>query len=168
VRWLGFSAHSTRAAVEALKAFPFDTVMFPISLADYYLRDFGRDVLEAAAARDAAVLAIKPMSMGAWPKDATHTRNWWYRTMETQDEVSLALRFSLSLQGVIAGIPPSFVELLDKAIAAGVAYQPATTEDKDQLRRLAQNCESLFLREDEKGDSIGLNHRGPFVEHPYG
>ncbi len=168
VRWLGFSAHSTRAAVEALKAFRFDTVMFPISFADYYLREFGREVLEVAAARDAAVLAIKPLSMGAWPKDATHTRNWWYRTTETQDEVSLALRFSLSLQGVVAGIPPSFVELLDKAITAGVAYQPATTEDKDQLRKLAQSCESLFLREDKKGDSIGWNHRGPYLEHPYG
>jgi len=49
-------AHSTRAAVEALKAFPFDTVMSPISFADYYLRDFGREVIEAAGKRGAAVV----------------------------------------------------------------------------------------------------------------
>jgi predicted aldo/keto reductase-like oxidoreductase len=167
-KWLGFSAHSTRAALEALKAFPFDTVMFPISFADYYLRDFGREVIEAAEKRGSAVVAIKPMSMGAWPRDAQRTRDWWYRTTETQDEVSLALRFSLSLKGVVAGVPPSFVALLDKAIQGGVDYRPATSADKDQLRELAQKCVALFIREDEKGNSTAMNFRGPFPDHPYG
>jgi predicted aldo/keto reductase-like oxidoreductase len=167
-KWLGFSAHSTRAALDALKAFPFDTVMFPISFADYYLRDFGREVIDAAERRGSAVVAIKPMSMGAWPRDAQRTRDWWYRTTETQEEVSLALRFSLSLKGVVAGVPPSFVVLLDKAIKGGVEYRPATSADKDQLRELAQKCVALFTREDEKGNSTARDFRGPFPDHPYG
>jgi hypothetical protein len=36
--------------------------MFPISFADYYLRDFGREVIETAEKRGSAVVAIKPMS----------------------------------------------------------------------------------------------------------
>jgi predicted aldo/keto reductase-like oxidoreductase len=166
-RLLGFSAHSTRAAVEAMKAFDFDTVMFPISFAEYYLRDFGREVLEVAEDRGASVLAIKPMCMGAWPKDVPRARNWWYRTTETPEEIELSLRFSLSLKNVVTGIPPSFVELVDKAIAAGVAYRPATTEDKDQLRELAARCESVFIREDERGNSSAMNHRAPYPDHPH-
>ena len=166
VKWLGFSAHSTRAAVNAMRAFDFDTVMFPISFAEYYLRDFGREVLEVAAERGAAVIAIKPLCMGAWPKDVERTRNWWYRTTETPEEISLALRFSLSLKNVITGIPPSFVDLVDKSITAANGYQTATAADRDQLRDLAQKCESVFLREDNLGNSTARNHRSPYPEHP--
>jgi aryl-alcohol dehydrogenase-like predicted oxidoreductase len=166
VKWLGFSAHSTRAAVNAMRAFDFDTVMFPISFAEYYLRDFGREVLDVAAERGAAVIAIKPLCMGAWPKDVERTRQWWYRTTETPEEISLALRFSLSLKGVVTGIPPSFVDLVDKSITAAKGYKTATAADRDQLRDLAQKCESVFLREDNLGNSTARNHRSPYPEHP--
>jgi predicted aldo/keto reductase-like oxidoreductase len=167
-RWFGFSAHSTRAAVEALKVFPFDTVMFPISFADYYLRNFGQEVLKAAAKRGTAVIAIKPISAGAWPKDAQRPRNNWYKTAESQDEISMAFRFTLSLKGVAAGIPTSFADLLDKTINAGVAYRTATTQDKKQLRELAKSCVALFIAEDQKGESVAGNFHGPFPDHPYG
>jgi len=157
VKWFGFSAHSTRAALEALKAHAFETVMFPISFAEYYLREFGRAVLEAAAGREAAVLAIKPLCMGAWPKDMPHERQWWYRTTETAEEVSLALRFSLSLKGVIAGFPPAFLDLLDKSIVAAGSYEPATTGDQDQLRALAEKCQSVFIREDQSADTAAID-----------
>lgn len=153
VKWLGFSAHSSRAALDALKAHNFDTVMFPISFADYYLRDFGREVLDLAAEKGAGVIAIKPMSMGAWPQGVERTRQWWYRTTETPEEVSLALRFSLSLKGVITGIPPSFVDLVDKAITAAGSYQPATTAEQGELRELAAKCQALFTREDNLGNA---------------
>jgi predicted aldo/keto reductase-like oxidoreductase len=168
IKWMGFSAHSTRAAIEALKAFPFDTVMFPISFADFYIRDFGRQVIDLAGEKGAAVIAIKTLSMGAWPKGAQRTRDWWYRTAETQEEVNLALRFSLSLKGVAAGIPPSWVDLLDKIITAGGAYKPATTADLDGLKILAKSCEALFTAEGLKGDGASLDHRGPYPDHPYG
>lgn len=152
IRAIGFSAHSTKAALAAIEAFEFDTVMFPISFAEYYLRDFGRAVLEASAERGAAVLAIKPLCMGAWPQGVERTRNWWYRTTETAEEIALALRFSLSLKGVVTGFPPAFVDLLEKSVAAAREYHPATQGDRDQLRDLARKCESVFLREDTRGE----------------
>jgi aryl-alcohol dehydrogenase-like predicted oxidoreductase len=165
-RWLGFSAHSTKAAVDAMRAFDFDTVMFPISFAEYYLRDFGRAVIDVANERGAVVIAIKPLCMGAWPDGVERTRNWWYRTTETPEEIGLALRFSLSLKNVVTGIPPSFVDLVDKSITAANTYQPATSADHDQLRELAAKCESVFLREDERGNSTASHHRSPYPDHP--
>lgn len=169
LRWIGFSAHSTKAAVTALKKFNFDTVMFPISFAEYYLRDFGKAVLEAAEARGSAVLAIKPMCMGAWPAGVERTRDWWYRTTETAEEVSLALRFSLSLKGVVTGFPPAFAELLDRAIVAARDYRPATQADRDHLREFARKCESVFIREDQKGEgaaaAAGAEFDFPYPDH---
>lgn len=167
IKWIGFSAHSTKASLAALKAHPFDTVMFPVSFAEYYLRDFGRAVLDAAAEREAAVLAIKALCMGAWPKNTPRAREWWYRTTETPEEVSLALRFSLSLKGVVAGFTPSYLDLFDKAIVAAKTYETATTADADRLRELAKQCESVFITEDQRGDSTALNHRSPYPHHPH-
>lgn len=148
VRYLGFSAHTTKAALEALRGFAFDTVMFPINFVEYYLRDFGKEVLALAAERGAAVLAIKPMSRGAWPEGAPRTRKWWYRSVEEPREVSLAMRFTLSLPGVVSGIPPSFLDLLDKAIAAARSYQPPSEAELDELKRIAKDCTSIFQREE--------------------
>ena len=78
IKFIGFSAHTTKAAVEALRGFAFDTVMFPINFVEFYLRGFGKEVLALAGQRAAAVLAIKPMSRGAWPEGAKRTREWWY------------------------------------------------------------------------------------------
>ena len=147
VRWLGFSAHTTVGAIEALRGFPFDTVMFPISFVEYYLWGFGKEVLEFAAKQGAAVVAIKAMCRGAWPKDVKQTRKWWYRPVEDPGEVELAWRFTLSQPGVVAGIPPAFLDLLDKAIEAAKGYRPITEPETDTLRRIAKTCESIFQKE---------------------
>jgi aryl-alcohol dehydrogenase-like predicted oxidoreductase len=148
VKYLGFSAHSTKGALEALKGFRFDTVMFPINFAEFYLRDFGKEVMELANQQGAAILAIKPMSLGPWPKDAQRTRQWWYRSVEEPREVDLAWQFTLSQKGVVAGIPPSFLDLLDKAIEAAKHYRPPTPADLAELQQMAKACESLFAKEE--------------------
>ena len=68
VKALGFSAHTTKGALAALKGFRFDTVMFPINFVEFFERGTGQAVLDLAKAQGAAVLAIKPLSRGAWPK----------------------------------------------------------------------------------------------------
>jgi predicted aldo/keto reductase-like oxidoreductase len=165
IRWIGFSAHSTKAALAALQGHAFDTAMFPISFPEYYLREFGKAVLDAAAERGAAVLAIKAMSMGAWPAGVKRTRDWWYRTTETIEETALALRFSLSLKGVVTAFPPSYVDLLEKAVTAAAEYRPATAGDRDELRELSRKCESLFLREDTRAESSAFLPTLPYPEH---
>jgi predicted aldo/keto reductase-like oxidoreductase len=148
VKYFGFSAHTTKAALEAMKGFRFDTVMFPINFVEFYLRGFGKEVLDLADQQGAAVLAIKPMSRGVWPKEVERTRQWWYRSVEEENEVNLAWRFTLSRKGVVAGIPPSFLDLLDQAIAAGKAYRPPTEVELEAMQQIAKSCESIFVREE--------------------
>lgn len=165
VRYLGFSAHTTKGALAAMHGFRFDTIMFPINFVEYFQMEFGRAVLELAHEQGAAVLAIKPLSMGAWPQGAERTRKWWYRTTESQEEVGLAMRFTLSRRPVAAGIPPSFLDLLDKAIEAGRSYRPITEAETQKLREQAQTCESLFRR--EQVARAGLPQRPIYPDSPH-
>jgi aryl-alcohol dehydrogenase-like predicted oxidoreductase len=154
IKWIGFSAHTTKAALEALKGFQFDTVMFPINFVEYYTRDFGKDVLALASQKGAAVVAIKPLSWGTWPKGQTRTREWWYRTVEEQADVGLAMRFTLSQPGVVAAIPTSYLDLLDRTIEAAKGFKPLDEPATQQLKQMAANRGSIFLAEEQQ---VALN-----------
>lgn len=165
IRYIGFSAHTTKGALEAMKGFKFDTVMFPINFVEYYTMGFGKPVLELAQKQGASVLAIKPMSMGAWPQGMERARKWWYRCTETQEEVNLAMNFTLSLKPVVNGIPPSWVDLNEKAIEAGRQYRPITKQETELLQTMARDRLSVFKRME---DEVALNHRfhEPYPDFP--
>ncbi len=167
VKYLGFSAHTTKGALEAMKGFHFDTVMFPINFVEFFKMGFGKPVLELANKQGAAVLAIKPMSKGPWPKGVEITRKYWYRATETQEEVDLAMRFTLSLKPVAAGIPPSFLDLLDKAIEAGRSYRPITEAETLTLQETANDCLSLFRRDEERVARGDLSHSPIYPDSPH-
>jgi predicted aldo/keto reductase-like oxidoreductase len=166
IRHVGFSAHTTKAALDVMKGFRFDTVMFPINFVEYFKINFGREVIELANQQGAALLSIKTLSHGRWPEGAERARKWWYRSAEEKGEVDLALRFALSLKGVVVGIPPSFLDLLDKAILAGKSFRPITDDETAQLQALSASCLSLFKSEEDR-----IARGGPFEpiypESPY-
>ena len=167
VKHLGFSAHTTKAALMVMKGFRFDTVMFPINFVELLRFGFGKDVLDLAAQQGVAVLAIKAMSLGAWPKDAKQTRKWWYRSVEEPQDVDLAVRYTLSQPGVVAAIPPSFLDLLDKLVDASKNFQPITAAEVQRLREMAQPCQSIFQKDENQ---VAWHHgpRGPsFPDSPH-
>lgn len=164
IKYIGFSAHTTKGALKAMKAFRFDTVMFPINFVEFYNRNFGKEILELANEQGAGVIAIKPLSWGLYPKDTPKNRDWWYSSVEEPQQIELAMRFTLSQKGVVAGIPTSFIELLDKTIDAAKAYKPLDTAAVEQLQHMAANRESIFLNE-EKQVAVNHPHGNPMYPH---
>lgn len=154
IRFIGFSAHTTKGALEAMKNFRFDTVMFPINFVEFYTRGFGKEVLELAAEQGTGVLAIKPLSWGTWRKEGKRNREWWYESVETPGDIELAMRFTLSQKNVVAGIPTSFVELFERAVEASKSFTPLDTAAADKLRQMAADRGSLFLPEEQQ---VALN-----------
>ena len=155
IRHIGFSAHTTKGALEMMNGFQFDSVMFPISYVDYLQWDFGKAVIETAKEKGVAVLAMKAIYAGAWPAGAERTRKWWYRPLEKDDEIELALRFALSQPCVATTVPVSYLDLLDKCIKAAKAYRPITDADIAKLREIAAGCGSVFRKEDE---AVAMGH----------
>lgn len=163
LRYIGLSAHTTKGALTMLKGFQFDSIMFPIDYMDYLQWGFGKAVIECAQERGTAVFAMKTLCAGAWPEGQPRSRQWWYKTVESQDEVDLAVRFSLSQPGVVAAIPPSFLDLVDRAILAGRAYRPINEAEVARLRELGAGCGSVFKRDEERV-AMGLTLHRP--HHP--
>ncbi len=155
IRHIGFSAHTTVAALAALRKFRFDTVMFPINFVELFRFGFGKQVLELAAEQGAAVLAIKPMSAGDWPAEFKgkhrnrRPRQWWYRTLEKQEEIDLAMRFTLSQKAVVAGLPPAWLDLAEKGQDAGKKYHAITDAEVARLRKMADKAHSVFKQRQE-------------------
>jgi len=167
IKYIGFSAHTTKAALAAMNAFPFDSVMFPINFLEHFTFGFGKKVCELAAQQGIGVLAIKPMSAGTWPASIPwekRPRPWWYRSFETQEDIDLAYRFTLAQPAVVAGIPPAFLDLAERAWQAGHHYRPYSAEDETKLRDLAQQAGSVF-----KADELAMRseqHPRHMAAHP--
>src|SRR5919109_1497892 len=147
VRFLGFSAHSVEAAVELLRRFPFDSVLFPFNFSTYLTGNFGPQVVEAARRAGAGLLALQGMARTPWPDGTTREqRPWrkaWYEPITDEELASLALRFTLSLP-VTAAIPPGHQELWELALRVAQDPQPLTPEEEQRVRALAMQTEPLF------------------------
>ena len=78
-----------------------------------------------------------------------------------------ALRFTLSQEGVAAGFPPAFVDIFEKAVAAGRAFQPITEGEIKELRELAATRLSVFRREEEQVARRLPSHLPVYPESPH-
>jgi predicted aldo/keto reductase-like oxidoreductase len=149
VRHLGFSAHSQQAAVAAMDRFNFDSVLFPVNFAAWNAGDFGPRILDEAARRNVARLALKAMAHGKWPEGAE--RRWkkvWYEPLSDRRPVELALRWTLS-QPVTAALPPGEWELFQLAVELAEDFRPITEAETAELMTFADE-EPVF---EDKGSA---------------
>ena len=150
-----------RAALDCLRHFTFETVMYPVNFIEHHTHRFDPEVLTLCRESGAAVIAIKPISAGSWKPGEQKTRgNYWYKALESQDEINLAMRFALSLDPVVSAIPTSFLDLNERAIIAGKGYQPATEAEFTSVRALAEKYSPLFPRK-----PLYLSSTGPHARY---
>ena len=150
VRFLGFSAHTTKAALLAMEKFPFDTVMFPVNFMEFLKTGFGPAVVAKAAEKGMGVIAIKAMYQGMWPEGAKRpAQKWWYQPVMDAVEVDLALRFTLSQPNVATAITPSDLEMIRAAIEIAPNYRPLSDGEREKLRELSRGLISHFEREEK-------------------
>jgi len=163
VKHIGFSAHTTKGAMLALQGFDFDTVMFPVNFVEWHTIGFGKPVLELAKKKGAAVISIKPVSRGLWPKDVEKTYQWWYRPTETMEEIGLSMRFALEQEGVVTGIPVSFLDIFAKCVEACGEDRPNTKEEAEKIHKLGMTCLSVFHREEKL---VAMHNPGALPAYP--
>jgi aryl-alcohol dehydrogenase-like predicted oxidoreductase len=87
IRFIGFSAHSVEAAMEMMKRFDFDTILFPVNFNTWYAGNFGPQVLQLAQQKKMGILALKAMAKSPWPKDAVNKiSKCWYEPLSDPEE----------------------------------------------------------------------------------
>jgi len=145
VKYIGFSAHSSEAALRAMERFDFDTILFPVNYVCYFKADFGPEVIKKAKEKKMGILAIKAMARQPWPNEELQ-KYWpknWYQPILNPEETNLALCFALS-QPITSAIPPGDVRLFRRALDIAHSFTPLNDREERRLRLLASNLEPLF------------------------
>jgi aryl-alcohol dehydrogenase-like predicted oxidoreductase len=101
VRWLGITGHGVHVPavfLEALRRFPFDSVLFPLNFVQMGNPAYRRDA-EALLTRcrelDVGTMIIKSVTRGPWGGHE-ETRATWYRPFEAPADIQRAVDFVLS------------------------------------------------------------------------
>jgi len=147
VRFLGFSAHSEEAALEALRRFAFDSLLFPINFA-CWLGGFGPTVVQAAKERGTARLALKSVARTFWPdRDKAKWPKCWYEPYDDPAKAQLAFRWTLS-QEVTAAVSPGQHDLFPMMLDLADNFRPLTPEEEQELRKMAEGLTPIFPQDD--------------------
>lgn len=153
IRRIGFSAHTSIAAMAAMNQFEFDTVMFPINFVEHFSFAFGQAVLEKAQSQGVSVLTIKSTSAGAWD-DATprDERDYWYKMLKDQNTMNLAVHFALSQPNVVSSVPAAnMMEHLENTVLAAKSFKPITQDGLNELLEMTKTRNSMFLPRQARG-----------------
>lgn len=145
VRYIGFSAHSEEVALEAIKRFPFDSVLFPFNFVTLFKGNFGWELLKEAPKRGITLLALKAMAKTHWQEGDKRLEKCWYKPIIDPKLAELALRFTLSLQ-VAAAIPPGDENIFRMALGLGERFRKITPREEKQLRTEAEKLTPIFSR----------------------
>ena len=110
VRYISISGHTDpQVQVEALRRFPFDSVLVAISVLDHFVYSFAEEFLPVANAKGVATIAMKVFALGALGHVADR-----------------ALRYTLGLPASTVIVGCSKMEELEKDLAVAESFQPLT------------------------------------------
>lgn len=139
---IGFSAHSEEAALEMLKRYDFDSVLFPFNWFMNMEHGMGSRLMKEAKERNMGVLAMKAFIERKWDNEAERYASRfpksWCKPIDIEDAEfgEAAMKYALSL-GADTLIPPgnyasfSFaVEHIDTCIE-----HPLTDADREFLKK---------------------------------
>jgi aryl-alcohol dehydrogenase-like predicted oxidoreductase len=143
VRHLGFSAHSTEAALAMLDRFEFDSVLFPINYVCYAQGDFGPEVVARAREKGAARLALKSLAHTVRDEGYEDYSKLWYRPIEDGSLARQALRFTLS-EDITAAVSSGDVRLLRLAMDIASEFAPLSEDERRELLAGSEGLKPIF------------------------
>jgi aryl-alcohol dehydrogenase-like predicted oxidoreductase len=132
IRFIGFSAHSAEAALDALRRFDFDTVMFPINWVGYYKKDFGPQVVAAARAKKMGIIAIKAVApLAAAP--AAEAVAGGLPALSENELTALGLRFALT-EPITAALPRGHAPTFRQAVAVAAEFRALSESERREMK----------------------------------
>lgn len=146
----GHGHEAPRTHLEALRRFPFATVLTPLNRAlwrDASYRSDYEALVEEVRRQDAGLMTIKTVSRRNWLEGAEHSATTWYEPYDDQATITAAVSWSLSHDEVTGIATPGDVGLLGMLLRA----------ERD---RVAVDEAELRLAEDDA-------YASPFIATPW-
>lgn len=121
---IGITGHGPSVAAvhaEALRRFPFDTVLTPYNFVLARDTEFRRHfdaLIELATADDVGVMAIKSIARNNWRADHVRPYATWYEPLDEQEQIDAAVAFALDRRGIVGLATAGDTRLLPLMIEA--------------------------------------------------
>jgi len=145
LKYVGFSAHSVDAALLAMKNYDFDSILFPMNFACWHSGNFGPQVYEEAQKRGMGVLALKAMALTRLNEGEEKIfKNVWYRPIQDEEIMKMALKFTLS-KNITAAVPPGKNTLFLKALEFMNDFGTISEKEEKTLAKLADTTKPIFM-----------------------
>lgn len=129
---IGITGHGHGAPAthrEALRRYPFATVLTPLNPVLYrdpdYRRDFDALVTEVRN-QDAGLMTIKTVARRPWPEHADHHHATWYEPLVDQPQIDAAVAFVLSHETVTGLATAGDIHLLPLILQAEARRREVT------------------------------------------
>jgi aryl-alcohol dehydrogenase-like predicted oxidoreductase len=149
---IGITGHGAQAPathIEALRRFPFDTVITPYNYRLAQDERYRRDVealMEATTEQDVGLRIIKSIARNLWRSSGDATYTTWYEPFDEQTYVTAAVAFVLARTEVTGICAAGDVRLLPLLIQAERDRASLSTDDVDAVLSRVPEYESLFVR----------------------
>ena len=147
---IGITGHGNQAPAthrEALRRFPFDTVLSPLnyvlSLDPVYMGDYEELVAEVRA-QGAGLMIIKTVSRRNWPDDSKRYTTW-YEPFDDQERITAAVVWVLSHEEVTGIATPGDIRLLPLVIEAERQVGTMPVADAEEVLAAAADYSSPFI-----------------------
>lgn len=145
IKHIGFSAHSTEAALALMEYYDFDSIMFPFNFVSLIKNDYGSFVLKKALEKKMGIIGLKSMVLSERQEsDVINYPKAWYHPIDDFDLANKAVKYTFS-RGVDVIIPPGNIAQFRWAIEIMKQYDiPLNEQDLEELGRIANATVPLF------------------------
>jgi predicted aldo/keto reductase-like oxidoreductase len=149
-RAIGITGHGNDAPAthaEALRRFPFDTVLSPLnyvlSLDPAYMGAY-EELVGEIRAQDAGLMLIKAISRRNWP-NGSRPYTTWYEPFDDQDRITAATVWALSHQEATGIATPGDIHLLPMMVEAAEQVGVMPVADAEAVLARADDYSSPFI-----------------------
>jgi aryl-alcohol dehydrogenase-like predicted oxidoreductase len=150
VKAIGITGHGHSAPathLEALRRYPFDTVLLPLNYYLYTLPEYRHDFdlfMAEAAKHEAAVRVIKAIAKGPWDEKQSRGYATWYEPFDQQKIIDACVNFVLSFPGISGFASAGDVHLFPKIVDAAERFGSMSSEDTNKILSAISGYSSPF------------------------
>ena len=149
IRWIGVTGHGAQIAANhrrSLARFDFDSILLPYNYITmrlpYYAENF-EALVETCRERRVAVQTIKSIAHGPW-LGRERTRTTWYKPLESQAEIDLAVWWVLGRPGVFL-ITVGDVDLLPRVLDSAERFETRPSDSEMAALVERSRTEPIFV-----------------------
>ncbi|WP_274362935.1 aldo/keto reductase [Paenibacillus thermotolerans] len=147
---IGITGHGHLAPVthlEALRRFPFATVLLPLNYYMYSLpayREAFDALMEETVKQNAAVRVIKAVAKKPWGEGQQRPYSTWYEPFDRQEVIDACVHSVLSFPNVVGFASAGDIHLFPKIVDAVERYGTMKDEDAERILSSISGYTSVF------------------------